>query len=99
MLRLRNNLLGKAQQKAMSTSTDFTHAMAAVVRVWNARRAGRSISQPLMDIGCRDHGGGHHMLSATGAAGKMTLATEVSGATLSERSVLDATFAKTGAAT
>ena len=61
--------------------------------------AGRSISQPLMDVGCRDHGSGHHMLSATGAAGKITLATEVSGATLSERSVLDATFAKTGAAT
>lgn len=44
VLRLRNNLLGKVQQKAMSSSSDFTHAMAAVVRVWNARRAGRSIS-------------------------------------------------------
>lgn len=44
VLRLRNNLLGKAQQKAMSTSNDFTQAMAAVIRVWNARRAGRSIS-------------------------------------------------------
>jgi hypothetical protein len=44
VLRLRNNLLGKAQQKAMCTTSDFTHAMAAVVRVWNSRRAGRSIS-------------------------------------------------------
>lgn len=44
VLRLRNNLLGKVQQKAMHGSNDFTHAMAAVVRVWNARRSGRSIA-------------------------------------------------------
>jgi hypothetical protein len=44
VLRLRNNLLGKVQQKAMSSSSDFTNAMAAVVRVWNSRRAGRSIA-------------------------------------------------------
>lgn len=44
VLRLRNNLLGKVQQKAMSSSSDFTHAMAAVIRVWNARRAGRTIA-------------------------------------------------------
>lgn len=44
VLRLRNNLLGKVQQKAMSSTSDFTHAMAAVVRVWNARRAGRNIA-------------------------------------------------------
>jgi hypothetical protein len=44
VLRLRNNMLGKVQQKAMSSTSDFTHAMAAVVRVWNARRAGRNIA-------------------------------------------------------
>jgi hypothetical protein len=44
VLRLRNNLLGKVQQGAMNTSSDFTHAMAALIRVWNSRRAGRSIS-------------------------------------------------------
>lgn len=44
VLRLRNLLLGRAQQKLMSSSSDFTHAMSAVVRVWNARRAGRNIA-------------------------------------------------------
>lgn len=44
VLRLRNNLLGRVMQKAMTGTGDFTNAMAAVVRVWNARRAGRSIS-------------------------------------------------------
>lgn len=44
VLRLRNNLLGKVQHKAMSTSSDFTNGMAAVIRAWNARRAGRSIA-------------------------------------------------------
>jgi hypothetical protein len=61
--------------------------------------AGYGLKHPLMDVGCRDHGGSHHMFSTTGVAGMMTLATEVSGVTLSERSVLDATLANTGAAT
>jgi hypothetical protein len=44
ILRLRNSLLGKAQQKAMNSAGDFTHAMGAVIRVWNARRGGRTIT-------------------------------------------------------
>lgn len=43
VLRLRNNLLGRVQQKLMNNKNDHTQAMAAVVRVWNARRTGRSI--------------------------------------------------------
>lgn len=43
-LRLRNNLLGKVQQKGMNTTSDFTNAVSAVIRVWNARRGGRSIA-------------------------------------------------------
>lgn len=43
VLRLRNNLLGKVQQKNMVTTNDIENAMAAVVRVWNSQRAGRNI--------------------------------------------------------
>lgn len=44
VLRLRNNLLGRVQQKAMNTNSEWTNAMSAVIRVWNARRSGRSIA-------------------------------------------------------
>ena len=44
VLRLRNNLLGKVQQKLMNSARDHTGAIAAVIRVWNSRRAGRSIT-------------------------------------------------------
>lgn len=44
VLRLRNNLLGRVQQGAMGSNTDVTNVMSAVIRVWNSRRAGRSIA-------------------------------------------------------
>ena len=44
VLRLRNNLLGRAQQKLMTTPAHFTQAMVGVIRVWNATREGRNIA-------------------------------------------------------
>ena len=43
VLKLRNTLLGRVQQK-LTSSLHYTAAMGAVVKVWNAKRAGRTIA-------------------------------------------------------
>lgn len=44
VLKLRNNLLGRAQQGRLTRQEDVTQAIGAVIRIWNATRDGRVIS-------------------------------------------------------